>query len=483
MARSRSEREKRAKSTYEQFKLSYGPLIAACLRLGHDEEALITAERALSSSFLNLMGGKDLSSRERLSERRQGEAEKLKASLAELEARLGTLDQADEGEERASVQRDLAVQGGLLQTLNARIETDEAEVKSLSSVDPLTVREIQTLLGDATLVEYCGHTAGDLTQSFVAVVTADSFEVVKDVSFYVHDVQDWVVAFRIAGEQSAGKGKADAAWDAACRDLYDRLFKPVRELVKTRQVIIVPFGAMNLVPFACLTDERGRRLVENHVISYVPSGSVLKFCQAKRMTELKKALVLANPFLSEPGSQLKFAESEAEAVAQLFPESMVLRGTQATESAFVTLAPEYDVLHLACHGVMDRDDAMLSSLRLATDDRNDGALLVREIFDLNLNAGLITLSACNTGTGELTGSGFEFLGMTRAFLYAGTPSVVASLWRVDDRATAELMGLFYKNMLAGQTKSEALQRAQLEMMKKYENPYYWGAFVLYGDYR
>ena len=73
--------------------------------------------------------------------------------------------------------------------------------------------------------------------------------------------------------------------------------------------------------------------------------------------------------------------------------------------------------------------------------------------------------------------------MTRAFLYAGTPSVLASLWCVDDRATAELMELFYKNLLAGLTKSEALQQAQLVMMKKYENPYYWGAFVLYGDYR
>jgi CHAT domain-containing protein len=198
---------------------------------------------------------------------------------------------------------------------------------------------------------------------------------------------------------------------------------------------------------------------------------------------MEKALILANPQLVEAGSVLKFAEVEAESVGKLFPQSVLLRGAEASKSAFVKLSPGYDVLHLACHGVMDQTEPMLSNLRLAGDNENNGVLTVREIFDLNLDAGLVTLSACNTGTGEVTGSGFEFMGMTRAFLYAGTPSVLASLWCVDDRATAELMELFYKNLLAGLTKSEALQKAQLTMMKKYENPYYWGAFVLYGDYR
>ena len=111
---------------------------------------------------------------------------------------------------------------------------------------------------------------------------------------------------------------------------------------------VVMIGAF--VPFGCLTDEQGRYLVEDYAISYAPSGSVLKFCQAKRKSEMKKALVLAKPYLDGPGSALAFAEAEAEGAAKLFGEKTILRGTNATETAFVKLAPDYDVRHLAWRG-------------------------------------------------------------------------------------------------------------------------------------
>jgi len=484
--RQSGERSRRAASNFEAFKLSYGPMIAACLHLGRYEEAFFTSERARAASFLDLLGGRMTQTREQLNDRRRTQAQALQTQVTQLKDQVALLQKTSQGDGLRSTQRDLAVQSQALQTLQTKIGLADREITSLSKVDPLTLPQIQELLGDATLIVYSGYTEGRswlAESSFVAIVTRDSFHVIRDVNFQYERVRNLCRHFREAGDHSAAKAQADPDWDKACRDLYKEFFEPVRQYVKTKQVIIVPYGGMNLIPFACLKGENGHYLAEDYDISYTPSGSVLKFCQAKRKPAMKNALILANPQLPEAGSALKFAEGEAEAVGKLFPQSVLLRGVEATKSAFVKLAPEYDVLHLACHSVMDQKEPMLSNLRLARDNENNGVLTVREIFDLNLDANLVTLSACNTGAGEVTGSGFEFMGMTRAFLYAGTPSVLASLWSVDDRATAELMELFYKNLLSGQTKSEALQQAQLAMMKKYENPYYWGAFVLYGDYR
>jgi CHAT domain-containing protein len=141
-----------------------------------------------------------------------------------------------------------------------------------------------------------------------------------------------------------------------------------------------------------------------------------------------------------------------------------------------------NIIHFASHAIFDVNNPMASFLMLAQDDANDGVLTANDIMGLRVNAQLVTLSACDTGRGEVSPGRQEILGLIRAWMFAGAPTVVASLWKLDDRATSELMAEFYKN-LKTLSRSEALQRAQIEMMKKYDNPYYWGAFVLYGDYR
>jgi len=124
---------------------------------------------------------------------------------------------------------------------------------------------------------------------------------------------------------------------------------------------------------------------------------------------------------------------------------------------------------------------MLTSLRLAPDDENDGYLHAGEVFEHDLSASLVVLSACNSALGELT-SGNELMGLTRSFLYAGAPSIVASLWTVDDRSTSYLMQQFYRN-LATMSKADALREAKLATMKEYPDPFHWAAFCLQGDYR
>jgi CHAT domain-containing protein len=136
------------------------------------------------------------------------------------------------------------------------------------------------------------------------------------------------------------------------------------------------------------------------------------------------------------------------------------------------------MLHFATHGILNQRDPLSSSLVLAHGEN----LAVHEIFGLDLKANLVTLSACETQLGTRT-SGDELIGLTRAFIYAGTPSIITSLWRVEDAPTGELMKQFYKNVSQGMMKAEAMRKAQLTMIAEGGEAAYWAPFILVGDPR
>jgi CHAT domain-containing protein len=275
------------------------------------------------------------------------------------------------------------------------------------------------------------------------------------------------------------KPKADAVAPVA-RELYDALIRPVEDLIRTDLVFISPDRSTHFLSFQALNDGTNY-FGEKHAIAYAPSASVLKYCIAKRKPATGKILALGNPNLRQAEYKLVNAEKEATELAGAFPDSRALVGNEATEKAVQLLGGDYDVLHFACHGTVDLDEPMQSCLRLSPDKDNDGYLHAGEVFDMHFNAGLVTLSACESGLGKVT-QGSEVLGLPRAFMFAGTPSVVASLWKVDDKATAELMKAFYGN-LKTMDKAEALRQAQVSMIKQGKSPFYWAAFCLYGDYK
>ena len=150
----------------------------------------------------------------------------------------------------------------------------------------------------------------------------------------------------------------------------------------------------------------------------------------------------------------------------------------ATEAVAKTLGGHARVLHFATHGELSEQDPLRSALLLMPGGNEDGRLEVREIFALDLNARLVVLSACETGLGQLT-SGDELVGLQRAFLYAGTPAVVTTLWKVDDRASFFLMRAFYKE-IATQEPPAALRAAQRATLREFPHPYAWAAFGLAG---
>jgi CHAT domain-containing protein len=138
-------------------------------------------------------------------------------------------------------------------------------------------------------------------------------------------------------------------------------------------------------------------------------------------------------------------------------------------------------VHLAAHAELNPTSPLFSRVFLAPDAQNDGSLTVQEVYGLNLaRADLVVLSACDTQLGAQS-RGDDLVGLNRVFIYAGAPSVIASLWRVNDEATAVLMTAFYRQLRAGASKAQALQAAQVETRRHYPHPYYWAAFVLTGD--
>jgi CHAT domain-containing protein len=229
---------------------------------------------------------------------------------------------------------------------------------------------------------------------------------------------------------------------------------------------------LHYLPFQALQSSQGKYLIEDYPINYLSSASLMKFTQEKRKAkgELSAVigsggsiLALGNPDVGDPKMRLQFAELEAKEIKGLYPQSTVLLEKEATEEKAKSLSPQNDIIHFATHAQLNEDDPLSSAVLLAKSDKEDGRLEVREIFGMDLHANLIVLSACETGLGKLS-RGDELVGLTRAFIYAGTPSVVASLWNVEDSSTAQLMASFYKN-LKTMSKVEALRQAQLDLIR------------------
>ena len=178
---------------------------------------------------------------------------------------------------------------------------------------------------------------------------------------------------------------------------------------------------------------------------------------------------------------LNSARDEVRTIARLF-NTQPLVGKAATENAVWSKATQSGMLHLAAHGEYNTFNPLFSSIQLVGDNQHDGSLQVHEIYELDLSSktNLVVLSACQTKIGELS-RGDEVVGMNRAFLYAGTPTVMSSLWNVDDAATGLLMKEFYSNLQSGMGKAEALQQAQKAVRQDYPHPYFWAAFSLTGD--
>jgi len=315
------------------------------------------------------------------------------------------------------------------------------------------------------------------------------------------------IATRGAVDIAIGGGMS-RAW----RDLYDLLIRPVRGALPSKPgsfLTIVPHGPLLNLSFAALQDSRGRYLLEDYTLHYVPAGAVLPFTAAKKRADARRGdlVLVADPPLPvlsplEPRlPRLPGARSEVRAIARLVPRDRLtlLEGEEATEPRVRAAAARKAVVHLATHAIVRDTDPMGSYLvfaRSGASAESDGLVTAREVYDLDLNAELVVLSACRSGGGRVTGDGIATF--ARAFIYAGTPSLVVSLWDVADEPTNRLLPAFYRSWFGGASKARSLRTAQLRLLRDLragnvriltpvgsvtlpEHPVFWAGFVLVGE--
>jgi CHAT domain-containing protein len=253
--------------------------------------------------------------------------------------------------------------------------------------------------------------------------------------------------------------------------LHRLLIEPVADVLDRRaRLVVVPFSVTHAVPFQVLHDGK-RFLAERFEIGVCPSSELLRHCSARRREGAPRALVVGH----SDGGRLPAVVDEARAVASLFPGECYVEA-EATRARIAEAAGRHRLVHLAAHGDSRLDNPTFAHLKLA-----DGQLNTVDVFGLDLNGAVVTLSACETGRGVVVGSD-ELIGLSRSFLYAGAATLVQSMWRVEDGSTAELMSRYYRSLRDGQSKGVALRGAQLAMLDGgAPHPYFWGAFQMIGD--
>ncbi len=405
----------------------------------------------------------------------------------------------------------------LIELLAERFTVQEAAAPVQSNPDLRTIRAIAQQQ-NATLVQYSVINTQQNSSLYIWVINPEGKIQFKSVDLRNLDrpLKDLVQQSRdamdvrgrsatiVVSQPPEALARKESEQRQNLQTLYKLLIEPIAQHLPTNEndhVIFIPQGELFLVPFAALMDASGKYLIEKHTILTSPSIQVLDLTRQQRLRLQQTArnrdsvLVVGNPTMPatwnpETGRKERLqplggAEQEAIEIARKFNTQPLLEG-QATEAAVRQRMQNARIIHLATHGLLEYGDPRESGVRdfpgaiaLAPNGQDDGLLTSSEIYGMNLNAELVVLSACDTGRGTITGDGV--LGLSRAFMQAGVPSVVVSLWKVPDEPTAELMKQFYENLQRSPDKAQALRRAMLTTMKQHSEPRNWAAFTLIGE--
>ncbi|MGB7024169.1 MAG: CHAT domain-containing protein [Candidatus Acidiferrales bacterium] len=337
---------------------------------------------------------------------------------------------------------------------------------ALASLD--TIRA--ALPADAVLVEY--FTVKD--ELIAAVLTRQKLEIVPltPVSRAVNLLRMFhfqISKFRLDARytQEFAKPLLDAA-RSHLHELYEELLAPLRGHLTGRHLVIVPHGVLHYLPFHALFDG-DRYMIDSFTVSYAPSAGIFALGQQKSSRASGPPLILG-----VPDAQAPLILDEVQSIARTLPGAELLLGADANIEALRTTGWRSRILHIATHGTFRQDNPMFSGIRLG-----DAYLNLYDLYQLELEADLVTLSGCATGLNVVT-AGDELLGLIRGLLYAGARSLLLTLWNVHDRSTADFMTSFYRRFQEGADKAAALQGAMQELRQRYPHPYYWAPFVLIG---
>jgi CHAT domain-containing protein/tetratricopeptide (TPR) repeat protein len=489
---------------------------------GYDAKALEASEQSRARVLLEMLteAGADI---------RQGVAPQLLAGERSLQSKLNLkaqlqlrqLGSSYNAVQAAALAKEIDELTTEYEQIRARIRESSPRYATLMQPSALSLKEIQQLLDpDTLLLEYY------LTQqrSYLWVVSQTA------ITSYVLSKRDKIesAARRVYESFSTTNPTRDNS--EAAKDLSRMLLEPAAAQLGKKRLLIVSDGYLQYLPFAALPDptltNSIQPLVVEHEIVSLPSASLLSVLRrefSSRSPAPKLVAALADPVFDRNDLRLKQNATPDSPVTQLPPELERslrdsggitferLRSSRIEAETIVRMARagdnlkaldfdasratalsdklgQYQIVHFATHGLLNSVHPELSGLVLSLVDEKgqaqDGFLRAHEVYNLKLGADLVVLSACQTALGkEVKGEGL--VGLTRGFMYAGAPRVVASLWRVPSKATAELMTRFYQGMFARkQRPAAALRSAQIEMWreKRWNEPFYWAAFVIQGEW-
>lgn len=510
--------------------------IEILMALGREAEALETSERGRARSMLDTLAETGTAIREgvepALVQREHDVAAVLNAKGARLLTRPNDAD----------LRKEIDALESEYQDVRAAIRRSSPKYAALEQPRPLTVAEIQRDLlreGEVLLEYSLGERRSYLWAIGRERVKAWPLAPRAQIEAAAAKVRELLSSRAASPRMETPEARrrriaeADRALPGAAAELSRFLLGPAAEFLGTSRLGIVPDGALQNVPFSMLPDPaaaHGEPLIGRHEVVLLPSISAVAILrrETSRPPAAKTLAIFADPVFNRSDSRLNgksvappsasentrllqhlgastetgeapltiprlpFTAREAERILTVAHGARTVAATgfeASREAATNGQLSDYRYIHFATHGYLDTERPSLSALVLAQFDRQgkpvDGFLRVADVYNMRLSADLVVLSACQTGLGqEVRGEGL--MGLTRAFLYAGAPRVIVSLWNVNDEATADLMASFYRGLLRdGRTPAAALRAAQMELRarRRWESPYYWAAFEQHGEWR
>jgi CHAT domain-containing protein/Tfp pilus assembly protein PilF len=463
-------------------------------------EAFNYLEKAKARGFLDSLEVSEVNISQGVDFKLANQEKEIMHEISQLYTRL--LMPGLSPEDKARITEQLKTLDEKLDTLKREIRTTSPAYAGLKYPEIITLDEAKRMADTGTA--FFAYSLGK-DRSYGFVLRKDDFRIFRAPARKV--LQDQVAEYRKA---ISDKDNRDFRLG---RVLFEELVLP--GLTKgTKRIVFVPDDILNLLPFETLVpdDRKERWLVQDYAVAYVPSLSSLRELNIRKKglaaRPNKDLLAFGDPyygsneedirgqgpdifqdFYSNPSVnffRLKYSGLETRGIASLFKASRTdafLREKATEDRLKSEPLTDYRIIHFATHGLIDDKKPARSSIILSLDQdpAEDGFLQMREVFDLKMNADLVVLSACQTGLGQfIRGEGIE--GLSRAFFYAGSSSVLMSLWAVNDQATYQLMERFYRHLKSSENPMNALRRAKLEMIgsKILSHPYYWAGFILNG---
>jgi len=463
---------------FDNKRVVYDRLISLLLHNNHQADAFQVSEQARARAFYDILANKkidfrgsvpgDLISKEQEKRLEMQQLYKLLQRGERDASEKGVSEGAEIRQIREALARTQTEYADILQML----KLNNPSYAEMVSAKPVLLSDLQSHLDSRTAV--MAYWIGDKELIYWFVTHSDIIGGTTDIdrNGLAHIVGDTRLAIQSNETDKTSTGLSQ---------LYQLLIAPVEnELNNISNLVVIPNGALHFMPFQALINKKGEYLVQKYNIVYSPSAGVYIICNDRLVKTGKRFMGMAlSDITVENKTGLPGTGNEVKRILPLFPDNISAFGMQSTETFAKEHAGDYNFIHFATHGSYNYKRPLYSYLLFPASDEDDGRLNVYEVFEMRLNAKLVTLSACETGLGNIT-QGDEITGLSRAFLFAGSSSVLVSLWSVADYSTSMLMTNFY-SYLKDHAMQEALTLAQRDVLKVYPQPLYWSPFILIGN--